>query len=193
MVWCIFSFVSCLYHPQASMFGYSSGINFACSKREFVPYTGCTKKMYHSGLHLISVLKVGFYFFAYVLESEFLACFNWTPKQCWFWLLIALNTHKTQAQIFFAANLSEAWTVTSLPQVSENDGNIIRINFFSGDVFFPFMEGLRVWLLLREASLRTSIVFNLMGMLECWSGHPQGCRLSSFSLQLATLCFKREA
>ena len=75
----------------------------------------------------------------------------------------------------------------------ENDGNILRIDFFSGDVFSPFLEGLRVWLLLREASLRTSIVLNLIGMLECWSGHPQGCRLSSFSLQLATLCFKREA
>ena len=34
-------------------------------------YTGCTKKMYHSDLYPISVLVVGFYFFTYVLESEF--------------------------------------------------------------------------------------------------------------------------
>ena len=55
------------------------------------------------------------------------------------------------------------------PTKGENDGNIFRINFFSGDVFSPFLEGFRVRLLLREASLRT----NLMGMLECWSGHPE--------------------
>ena len=31
---------------------------------------GAPKKMHHSNLYLISVLKVGFYFFTYVLESE---------------------------------------------------------------------------------------------------------------------------
>ena len=52
------------------------------AKENLYHIQGAPKKMYHSGLYLISVLKVGFYFFAYVLESEFLACFNWTPKQC---------------------------------------------------------------------------------------------------------------
>ena len=74
------------------------------------------KKMQHSDLYLISVLEAGFYFFTYVLESEFLACFISTLKQCPFWILIALIMH---ARIFFPAISSAAWTVSSLHHQSK--------------------------------------------------------------------------
>ena len=40
-----------------------------CTLRVYIQ--GAPKEMYHSDLYPISVLEVGFYFFTYVLESEF--------------------------------------------------------------------------------------------------------------------------
>ena len=90
--------------------------------------------------------------------------------------ILNLNRHKntkTLAQIFSPA-ISSACSCWG-----EIDDKFFRINFFLGGVYSSFWEGLRAWLMHREALLRTNIVFERMdiGQVGLWQfGGLSSCK-----------------
>ena len=91
--WVMFNWYQEVVYLSWCMYGLSWKMRKKCWPSDS-DIQGAPKKMYHSNLYPISVPDDGFYFFTYVLESEFWARFIWTFKQCLFWILIALKTKK---------------------------------------------------------------------------------------------------